>query len=336
MGSLGQILGSKELPAQVEDLGGGRWRMVRRILLQSAGNLEDGLFGQLGEALEDEYELRGDEARFADLILVDQSFGSDIVNRASAVVLTKVYETVGEGLLQVGDVECGVGDERAFVGTAAGGGVLVGTRFAREWRIRYVIRGDVSGDDAVWPAVNSTRLFGGKTGYFTGGGVVVKNGGYSFLDYRYNELPSRLVYNEVGSYTFPGKLGYSSDMGVYEAEPSTTRQVSFEMDETYSVGEVGADALGYEPIYWAQGVVSYTRDTGESGAKAFNFPGVIGFRSVGLTNKVFAGALCSTVNGTVTSSPSTYPTGKRLIRSSVAPWKGNIWKKTNVFLTFPV
>ena len=189
--------------------------------------------------------------------------------------------------------------------------------------------------DTPWLAISSSLAFGSRTGYLTFTSVLARANGYSLVSRIYNEVPSKLVYDRAGQYTFPGKLGYSTRMGVYQSEPSTTRQVAFEIEEIYATGELAADSLEYEPIHWAEGVLDYTRATGEEGAKAFSFPGVIGSRTVSLTNKVFAGYLCSAVAGNVSSNPSTYPTGKKRIGSVSRPWRGDIWRKTNTYLTFP-
>ncbi len=274
------------------------------------------------------------DVKYTNTALVDQ-YTSGAPDQGVEVILTQVFEQITGTATRVGDIVASQAGAGAYVDTDAGGKIVSATRFAREWSVRYVLTGDVGTGDGAWHAVSSTLAFGSRTGYLTGTTAIAKANGYSLVVRRYNEIPSTYIYPRAGQYTFPGKLGYSTDMGVYRSEPSTTRQVTFEIEETYHLGEVSPLSIQYEPIYWAEGVLSYTRATGESGAKAYNFTGVIGSRSVSLTNKVFDGALCSTVSGTVASSPSTYPTGKKRIASRPSPWRGDIWKRVNTYVTFP-
>jgi hypothetical protein len=95
MGNIAQINGGGgELPAKLEALQNGRWRLTRSILFSSPANVDDAMFGTLGEALSLEYTTQSDETKFQNMVLVAQEEQSDIVNRASAMVLTKVYETL--------------------------------------------------------------------------------------------------------------------------------------------------------------------------------------------------------------------------------------------------
>lgn len=94
MANLGQIRGAQELPIKLEALQNGRWRATRRVQFQSALNVDDSMFPALGTHLAAEYVVNGNEAKFANLVLVGVGFEADVVNRASACVLAMVYETV--------------------------------------------------------------------------------------------------------------------------------------------------------------------------------------------------------------------------------------------------
>jgi hypothetical protein len=106
MGNIAQINGGGgELPAKLESLQNGRWRLTRKILFASPANVDDAMFGTLGDALSLEYTTKSDETKFQNMVLVAQGEESDIVNRASAMVLTKVYETLtGEFVGETDDV----------------------------------------------------------------------------------------------------------------------------------------------------------------------------------------------------------------------------------------
>lgn len=263
-------------------------------------------------------------------LILDKEVAND---NGGVRTITRYYIQATSTVTKVGDTEVSIPDRRAFTGTSSGA-VISTTKFAREFTVRYIVAGD--GTAAVnWHAVSSVLVIDGTNTYLTGTHVVYRGIAHTTIARVYSELPSTLIYDRQGQYTLPAKLGYSTRMGVYVSKPSTTRQVTFEIEDTYAVGELAAQSLEYEPIHWAEGVLNYTRATGEEGAKAFNFPGAIGSWSVSMTNKIFAGYLCSTVTGTIASDPATYPTGKKRISSRCSPWRGDIWKRTNVFYTFP-
>jgi hypothetical protein len=306
----------------------GRLRVTRRFSVRAdstdPANLDTRVFDAYLTA----------DVKYTSCLLVQQ-YTSEAPDQSVEVVLVQVFEQITGTATRVGDIQAGIASPRAFVDTNGSGVIVAATRFAREWSVNYVLTGDVSASDGAWLAVSATLLFGLRTGYLTSTSVLAKANGYSLVRRVYTEQPSKLVYGQRGQYTFPALLGYDSDLGPYIAAPSTTREVTFSIEETYHVGEPSATALGYEPIYWAQGIVNYTRSTGEEGAKAFNFPGAIGNVTISMSNRVFAGYLCSSVAGTVASSPTTYPTGAKIISSRISPWRGDIWIRRNVSVTFP-
>jgi len=105
MGNIALIGGVSELPAGLTALQNGRWRFVRKIPVQGAANVEDKTFEPLGSLLHTIYQTKEDEKKFQNLVLVAEESGSDIVNRASAYVITKSYETLtGEFVGEIDDV----------------------------------------------------------------------------------------------------------------------------------------------------------------------------------------------------------------------------------------
>lgn len=279
------------------------------------------------------------DSKYTDCVLVDQ-FTSPAADQTVEVTLTQVFEQITGTETRVGSIQVRAAGGHTYVNTTAAGLIQASTKFAREWVANYVVTGDAAaGSTTNWLNVNTTLVLGtgptATTGYLTGCSVIARASGYALIARTFTELPSKFVYGQRGQYTFPAKLGYSSDLGPYISEPSATREVEFSIEETYHTSEPAADSLDYEPIYWARGVVNYTRATGEEGAKAFNFPGAIGSITVSMSNRVFAGYLCSSVSGTVASSPSTYPSGEKRISSKIYQWKGALWMKRNTSLTFP-
>lgn len=251
-------------------------------------------------------------------------------------IIRKDYIQATTTPAQIGDVTASSISGRVFTGTTGAGAVDGSTKLARSWTLQYIVKtNDTSDWNTAWLAINSTLTIGVTTAYLYSSQVVRKGIGFYVVARSYVELPDKLVYKRWIQYTFPGVLGYSSSLGPYVAVQAVTRETSVEIHETYHVGEVAADALEYEPTKWSQGNVTYTRATGEAGFRNYNFTGVLGGFSISMSNKVFDGALCSTVAGTIASTPTAVPTGKKLISSKPEPWLGNIWVKRNVYLTFP-
>lgn len=245
--------------------------------------------------------------------------------------ITRLYVKASSTPFQLGDAVASIADPRAFVGTTAGGALTGSTRFAREWTVRYVVKGDASVGDGNWHAVNSTLAFGARTGYLTATRIERQGIAYSVIARIYNELPGKLVYDRPTRYPFPGTLGLNN--GVPYAIPGATRQVPMEIEETYHVGEVAAQALEFEVLSWAAGTVNFETEDGD-GSKSFSFPGCLGSLSISATDKLFAGYFCDVLAGVIESDPNDYPSGKKRIASDTRPWKGDIWKRTNAYITF--
>lgn len=249
--------------------------------------------------------------------------------------IVRNYVKANSTPFQLGDARVSKADEQAFVGTA-GGLIVSGTKFAKQWTVRFLVAGDVTTVNTQWNNVSETKAFGLFTGYLTDTAIERVGLAYCIIVRVYNEIPHEYRWKQRQRFTFPGKLAYSSSLGPYVSQPSTTRETSIEIRDTYQVGEVAASTLTYEPIWWAQGYVSYTRASGESGGRAYQFSGVMGSVSIGITNKLFEGALCTTVSGTIESNPAAYPTsGAKLFSSIVTRWRGNIWRKRDSYVTFP-
>lgn len=247
----------------------------------------------------------------------------------------RIYIEATSTPAQIGDVMASQAGGRAFVGTDANGKVISSTRFARQWTVRYVVKGDATNIDGQWLAVNSTLAFGTRTGYLTGTSIVRQGVSFSIIARTYNELPDRLVYDTQRRYFFPGKLGFANAEPLV-SEPGVTRWATIEVEETYHVGEVAAQALEFEVLYWAQGAMDFTvAATDDEGTKPYTFPGCIGEVAISASNRLFDGVLCSSIVGGVSSNPSTYPSGKKRITSRPFPWKGDIWIRRNEYVTFP-
>lgn len=249
-------------------------------------------------------------------------------------LITRYYLQASATAQQIGGVESRPAGPRAFVGTSAGA-IISSTRFAREWTVRYLIKGDATASDGAWLAVSATMAFGSRTGYLTSTYAERRGIGYTIIARVYTELPDTLVYDQRQQYFFPGKLGFAN-AEPYVSEPGVTRETTIEVEETYHVGEVAAQALEFEVLYWAQGAIDFTVDaTGEDGTQTYRFPGCIGDVTIAASNRYFNGVLCSSVAGGVASDPSAYPTGKKRISSKPYPWKGDIWMLRNLYVTFP-
>ncbi len=302
-----------------------RLRVTRRYKVERADQTDP---ATLNTVVFDPY-LTAD-VKYTNCLLVRQ-YTSEASDQKAEVVLTQVFEEISATPVRFGGVDARMADSRAFVDTDVNGAVVSGTRFAREWTVRYIMAGDGTVTDGNWLAVNETKTFGSRTGYLTATSLVLKGVIYSIIARVYNELPSKLVYDRPTRYSFPGTLGISN--GVPIGEPGTTRQVAMEIEETYHIGEVSAQALQYEPLRWASGSVDFTT-AGNDGSKAFSFSGCIGSLSIAASNVYFAGYLCTTLAGVIESYPATYPSGKKRIASDARPWRGDLWKRTNHYITF--
>lgn len=248
--------------------------------------------------------------------------------------ITRLYAKASATPFLLGEAVASIADPRAFVDTSAGE-IVSATRFAREWTVRYLVAGDASVGDGHWHAVNSPMAFGTRTGYLTATRILRQGLAYSVIARVYNELPHQLNYQVRDQYTFPAKLGLSN-AEPYISQPSTTREVSLDVEETYEVGEASPHGLEWEVLWWAQGAINYTpQGAAISGTKGYDFNGAIGFVSIVAVNRYFNGYKCSSINGIVESNPASYPTGKKRISSKVAPWRGDIWRRRNIYVTFP-
>lgn len=340
--SLGNLKLNPIGEASVEKLPDGRKRITRRWEVISDLYRPDQIEAQCFQAwLTPDGQFDGSfaaaivggraDVHYPTLLLVDQGLGAPRERQAKAV-LWKVYEEIGATPSQVGPVEAGMAGARAYVDTNGSGKIVGGTRFAREWTVRFTVTGDVTASDGQWLAVNSPRTFGARTGYHTTSALVAQANGVSMFTRTYTELPSRLVYDRPTRYPFPGTLGIQN--GVPYGIPGATRQVPMEIEETYHVGEVAAQAIEFEVLSWAAGTVNFTT-AGNTGSKGFSFTGCIGELTITGSNNYFAGYLCTALAGVISSNPATYPTGKKRIASDTSPWKGDIWKRTNAYITFP-
>lgn len=307
----------------------GRLRVVRRYNVRAdaleLATIDTLVFHEYGTA----------DGKYTNCILIDH-YVTAATAQGVEHELVRVFEEIGNTPVQLGGVSSRMADSRAFVGTDEDGKVVVGaTRFAREWTVRYIVKGDSTIIDGNWLAVNATKSFGSRTGYFTGTSTTTKGSIYSTIGRVYTECPDRLVFDRPDRYTFPSKIGLDGPEPCI-TEPQTTRTVDLEIEETYHVGEVAKQTIEWEVLYWARGTITFT-PTGESisGVKSYVFDGAIGTATISASNRIFNGYKCSTIAGTISSSPDTYPTGKKRIASIPRPWKGDIWKRTNVYVTFP-
>ena len=271
------------------------------------------------------------DAKYTNCLLVDQ-YTTGAPDQGVEVVLTQIFEQMTSGVSRVGDIGSRMADARAYVGTDASGKLTGSTRWAREWTVRYVTSTDVTVSDGLWHAVSTSMAFGSRTGYLTGTSVLGKGQGFTLLVRTYNELPSKYTYPRADRYFFPGGLGVSNGMPIGFA--GVTRQTTLDVEETYHLGEVDPQAIEFEVLSWASGHVNFTSG-GVDGSKAFNFTGSIGSISTAASDVWFNGLLCSSLSGTIESNPSAYPTGKKRIGSVVNAWRGDIWRRDNIYVTFP-
>lgn len=89
-----QPLGAASLPGELTSLQNSRYRCTVKIPIQGTENIPSPKMLALGSAYSDIYSVDTDESAYANLRLVSQQVGSDTVNRAQAILLTQVYETL--------------------------------------------------------------------------------------------------------------------------------------------------------------------------------------------------------------------------------------------------
>lgn len=255
--------------------------------------------------------------------------------------ITRQYIKASATPAQIGDVV--VNDiPGAFVGTHVSTFEYVGgtTKPARSFTYQYIVTGDGTAVAANWFALNATLAASGDlpTRYYVGGQIVRRGLGYTIISRMYYELPSTFSYPRADSYFFPGKVGFDVNIPIVTQEPQT-KETTLEIRELYFVGPTTRDALEFEALRWASGSVTYIPETDNpsnlEGKKAYSFSGCLCNVSIAASGGYFLGKKVTSVAGTIDSDPATYPTGKKLIASKPVRWAGQLWKKTNVYVTFP-
>lgn len=257
------------------------------------------------------------------------------VNDGTLRTITRYYLKASSTPQILGDTTAAIADPRAFVDTVSGEIVAGTTLFSREWTVRFLVAGDASIGDTHWFSVSASRSFGSRVGKLTNTRIERQGLGYSIIVRVYTEIPDRLVRHVRDNYTFPGELGLDGPEP-YVSKPSTTRETTIEVEEIYYDGEPAPQTLEFEVLWWAQGSINFTPKGGtETGSKPYSFPGVIGSVTITLNDRYFNGYLCAVLAGVIESNPTDYPSGRKRISSRPAPWRGDIWKLTNLYVTFP-
>lgn len=280
------------------------------------------------------------DLKYTDCLLVSQYTGPSSDQKVE-VVLTQVFEQIGATPVQFGGVS--VGDiSGAFTGTHESTFIYVNgtTKPARSFTYQYILSGDATITAANWLASNAILAASGElpNRYYVGGRIVTQGAIYSIISRTYYELPATFAFPRADSYSFEGKIGASGNIPVI-TQPPQTKQTTLEIREYYSLGPVTPDALTWEPLSWAAGEIAYrpavNNTGGVDGYQGFSFSNCIGTVTISQTNGYFLGIKVTNVTGTVASNPGTYPTGQKLIYSRPVRWAGQIWKKTNIYVTYP-
>ncbi len=316
----------------------GRLRVTRRFKVERADQTDP---ATLETAVFDAY-LTAD-VKYTNCLLIKQ-YASDAADQKAEVVLTQVFEQIGASPVQFGGFA--VGDiSGAFTGTHASTFIYVAgtTKPARSFTYQYILKGDATLVATNWlPSNDSLPAAGGGTGipirYYVGGRIVTQGAIYSIISRTYYELPATFAFPRADTYSFEGKLGANGNIPIV-TQPPQTKQTTLEIRESYSLGPVNPDALTWEVLSWATGGLAYrpavNNPSGVDGYQGFSFSNVIGTVTIAQTNGYFLGIKVTNVTGTVESNPNTYPTGKKLIYSRPVRWAGQIWKTTNIYVTYP-
>lgn len=265
----------------------------------------------------------------------------EMVDQGILRTITRYYLQATDTPEQIGDVR--VDDiEGAFVGTHASTYIYVAgqTKSARQFTYQYLVKSDGTVLSAQWLALNTSLAAGGglPARYYVGGRVVRKGTSSSVIERVYFEKPDTYSYPRADSHFFEGKIGVNGNIPVM-TKPPQTRVTTKRIQESYHLGPVDPDALTWEPLAWASGSVQYipalNNPSNFEGTQGFSFSGCIGRVTLAQIHGYFQGKKVTSVVGLVESEPTDYPTGEELIRSEPVRWAGQIWKKTNVYVTYP-
>ena len=311
----------------------GRLRFTRRYNIRSdelePATINTLVFLPLGTA----------DDKYTNCVLVDH-FVTASPSQGVEHDLVRVFEELSDTPVQLGGVQVSaIGG--AFIGTHATTFAYVDgqTKPARSFTYRYIVKGDVAGINAQWLALNVTLAATATLPlrYLVSESAVSKGLEHTIFTRTYYEKPDTYAYPRADSYTFPGKIGFDG-RNPKVTQPPQTKQTTKTITESYHIGPVVRDSLGFEVLAWATGSVSYVptnnNPSGYTGYKAYSFAGCIGSVSCAGSNGFFLGKEVDSMAGTISSNPSTYPTGLTVIGSSPSRWAGQIWKKTNTSVTF--
>lgn len=312
----------------------GRIRLTRRYELRSDA-LEPSTLNTLvflPEGTPDE--------KYTNCVLVDH-YVTPAPSQGVEHELVRIFEELGDTPVRLGGTITG-NIPGAYIGTH---GItheyLAGyTKPARSFTYRYIAKGDISGINAQWLALNSTLAAAGDLPerYLVSESSQSKGMVHTIFSRTYYELPDPYAYPRADSYPFPGKIGFNGNIPIITQLPQT-KQTTLRVLEQYYIGPVTRDALGFEPIKWSCGTITYrpalNNPGNYDGYKDFSFSNCIGEAAIAQTNGYFLGKAVNVVSGTISSDPSLYPTGEKLISSRPIQWHGQIWKKVNLFVTFP-
>ena len=145
-----------------------------------------------------------------------------------------------------------------------------------------------------------------------------------------------ISYPENITWQFPG-LGETNTNAAAFSDPVTLTDVSATVQEAYSLGAPSPAHPGYFPTQWAVVDEVFTPvATGQQQEIVTGKPGYLagtaGFTTSGTW--VWRGMLVTGLSVSVSSIPSTLPSGPTSIDLKQERWKGNIWRTRSKSLTF--
>ena len=261
--------------------------------------------------------------------------------------------TINRSYLQANATPAQIGDVSeseiagAFIGTDETSHAYVDgkTKAARSWTYQYIVAGDGTNVNTNWLALNATLAASGDlpTRYFIHGRVVRQGIVNSVISRTYYEKPDTYSYPRADTYNFPGQVGLNGNIPIVSKLPAT-RETTLRVEESYFIGPTTRDTLTFEVTQWAQGTITYrpalNNPSNLDGYKQYTFSNCIGTATISQSNGYFLGKQVTAVTGTIDSvwtihTTENYPTGEKLIHSRPVRWAGQMWKKTNTYVTFP-
>lgn len=220
---------------------------------------------------------------------------------------------------------------------------------AYEYFHRYIVAGDGTAPAfrvALNAAYYNALPAGGTQRYFCGQTVqTAEDGGAAraIITRQYCEQPDDYSYTKNISFNRPGTL----NAGANELRPPTVITTTATISVSYSRGRAAPTALGYRPTRWAriaaQGLVAGDYATSirylEREGYLANGYSLTAYDSGAAGNYTYEGVnydISTIFTATATSTPSTTPTGSKVIRSEFDedPVRGDIWRKVDTTVDF--